>query len=158
MKSIVIIGKSNEGKSTTIKEICKRLNPSKVWGLKPDSNNYKNSLLKDADVEDIHDNTFIIKVNEQNVLISAGAPTEQEVKITILIDICIELEIEIHLAVVAKRSRERKQGFNTLQELEKFGEVILTERISKIEETNYRSSPEWLDRIERIENTVLSNL
>jgi nicotinamide riboside kinase len=33
MKYALIIGASENGKSTTINEVCKRLKPSKVWEL-----------------------------------------------------------------------------------------------------------------------------
>jgi ABC-type multidrug transport system ATPase subunit len=87
MKSILIIGTADAGKSTTMREVCRRLKPTKVYKLLPDTKIHKNSKLQDSDVEKIFNNTFIIEVKEKLILVVAGAPTEQRIRLKILIEI-----------------------------------------------------------------------
>jgi hypothetical protein len=153
MNSILIKGKADEGKSTTIREICKSLNPERVWELI-----YDKKELKETTVGEIFNNTYVIQVGGKKILIAAGAPTEQKIRITLLIKICVELEVEIDFAIVAKRSAERRKGFDTINELKNFGEIILIDKISKIPGEDFKQSQEWNDRISKIKKIVLESL
>ncbi|WP_237275667.1 hypothetical protein [Tenacibaculum ovolyticum] len=159
MKSILIIGTKDGGKSTTITEICKRLKPSEVYKL--DTSEKK--LVK-ANVTNIFNNTFIIKVNGKYILVVAGAPTEQNIMLKILIQITIELNIKISFLIVAKRTSERKKGFNTNEDIDVFTTLIHTERLDRIslkdqnDLTSFKQNKDWIDRINKLEKLVIENI
>ena len=67
MKSILIVGASNAGKSTTAYEICSQLKPNKVYRL-----NITNETLIESDLKAIFNNTFIIEVNGKSSLARIG--------------------------------------------------------------------------------------
>ncbi|MEO8759755.1 MAG: hypothetical protein ABI388_01950 [Bacteroidia bacterium] len=157
-KSILIIGASNGGKSTTMQAVCKKLNPTKVFKLCPNVDNYKESSIEISTLDHIFNDTFIIEVNAQFVLVCAGAPTEQKIKITILIDICIEINIDISFFLVSMRSFEKKEGYKTQIELSNKSHIILTERIYRINDDDYKNTNEWKDRINRITKLILENI
>lgn len=148
MKSILIIGTSNAGKSTTAQEVCKQLKPDKVFSL-----NIAKKKIKDAKIENIFNNTFIIELNGKLILVVAGATTEQCFKITVIIEVCIKLKLDISFALVSMRSFERMEGFDTKNQLASISEIILEERIYKIE-GDYRNTKEWKNRIEKIVNLI----
>jgi adenylate kinase len=66
MKSILIIGTSDGGKSTIITELCKKLKPTEVHKL-----NTSERKIETAEVTDIFNNTFIIKVKGKFILVVA---------------------------------------------------------------------------------------
>lgn len=151
MKYILIRGTANSGKSTTMNEVCKRLNPNSIKKLK------ENSFVDcDTDVN-IFNDTFLITYKNRNILVVAGAPTEQNRKITTIIKICVTLKIEISIALVSMRSVERKKDYDTPAELEKNGTCLLDERIWKIE-GDYKESKKWNDRIENIVSLINKNI
>jgi len=158
MKSILIIGTADAGKSTTIREVCKRLKPTKVFKLITDTNDYKNSNLKEAKVEDIFNDTFIVKVKDKLILVIAGAPTEQRITLTVLIDICISINVEISFSLVSKRLTERIKGFDTVTELKGKSEIISSQRIDRIPDETFKDSQEWNDRIDSIVKLIRKNL
>lgn len=159
MKSILIIGKANEGKSSTIKEVCKMLNPTKVYKL-----NTTEKKLEIAEVDNICNGTFIIEVNEKLILVVAGAPPEQGIFLRDLIEICIEINIKISFLLVSKRTSERKEGFNTKKDLNDFSELIYSERINRIllvnknDKDSYKQDLNWKNRINKIHELVLKNI
>ncbi|PXX23721.1 hypothetical protein [Arenibacter sp. ARW7G5Y1] len=158
MKSLIIKGTSNEGKSTTVRELCKSLNPEGIWKLEMDTSSYSESLLVESELSNIFNNTFVIQINGQLVLVCAGAPTEQSIKITVIIDICLEIGLKIKFAIVSMRSSERKKGFDTPTELENISEFLKIERIHKIKVDNFMESQEWKNRIENLKNYILSEI
>lgn len=153
MKYLLVIGTKDAGKSTTIYEVCKTLNPSKVWKL-----DIGQKQLRPAALDNIFNDTFLIEVNGKMILAVAGAPTEQGVKITIIIKILIELNIHISFALVAMRSQERKAGFDTEKELQLFGDCVLAERIYQVPGDDFASNKEWLARISKYAQIVLQNI
>lgn len=157
MNSILIVGKRDEGKSTTIQKVCEELNPSEVLKLHVNRDNLGGNTIKSALVSDIANNSFIIKVKGKYILVSAGAPSEQKISITEQLEVCATIGIEISFLIVAKRHSERVKGINTSDELKKLGEIVLTERIIKID-GDFRRTKEWNDRIKRIVDAVLNNL
>lgn len=151
MKYILVRGTANSGKSTTMNEVCKRLNPVIIKKLK------NNSFVEsDKDVKILND-TFLITYKSKNILVVAGAPTEQNRKITDIIKICINLNIEIEIALVSMRSVERKENYDTPSELKKIGTCILDEQIWKIE-GEYSESKKWNNRIENIISLINQNI
>lgn len=158
MKSILIIGASNAGKSTTIREVCKRLKPTKVYRLYADKVTLENSRIELSDIQKIFNDTFIIEVKGKLVLVVAGAPTEQNIKITILIEICIKIEIDITFLLVSMRSFEKREGFDTPNELKAKSEIILTEKIYRIDDDKFENNIEWNNRIDKIVNTLKTNI
>lgn len=159
MKSIIIRGRSGDGKSTTARELCKSLNPEEVWRLNINHHIHSESKLTDATVSNIFDNTFIIQVKGHLILICAGAPTEQYIRILILIQICVEyLKLKIDFVIVSMRSVERKKGFNTPVELAEKSTVVHRERIEKIEGEDFLETQEWKNRIEKLKNIILRGL
>lgn len=159
MKSILIIGKKDGGKSTTIAEICKRLKPSEVYKL--DTNQKK--LIK-ASLTDIFNNTFIIKVRGRYILVVSGAPTEQNIALKLIIKITIELNIEISFLIVAKRTSERKDGFNTDKDISDASTLIHTEKLNKIslkdpnDSLSFKQNKDWIDRINKLEQHIVENI
>lgn len=159
MKSILIIGTSDGGKSTTITELCKKLKPTEVCKL-----NTSQRKIETAEVTDIFNNTFIIKVKGKYILVVAGAPTEQNIKLKVLIQITIELNIEISFLIVAKRTSERKNGFNTLEDINNSSKLLHTEKLKRIPLTNkndlnsFKENQDWIDRINRLEKIIIENL
>jgi len=159
MKSILIIGTRDGGKSTTITEICKMLKPSKVHSL-----NLTEKKLKTADVKDIYNNTFIIEVKGKLILVVAGAPTEQQVTLKVIIEICLEINLEISFLIVAKRTSERINGFNTLNDINEFSQLLHTERVNLIELTDkndlesFKQNQLWKNRIEKLTKIVQDNI
>jgi hypothetical protein len=159
MKSILIIGTRDGGKSTTITEVCKMLNPTKVYKL-----NTVEKKMKIAKVEDIFNNSFIIVVNGKYILVVAGAPTEQNITLKILIEICIQIDIKISFLLVSKRTSERKDGFDTNKDINDFSKLIHTEKISPfpltdINNTNsFKQNLNWKNRITKISNLILENI
>jgi|UPI00050A030B adenylate kinase family enzyme len=157
MKSILIIGASNAGKSTTAREVCKRLKPTKVYKLKADKNDLIQSQINISTVDNIFNDTFIIEVKNKLILVVSGAPTEQNIKITILIKICIEIGIDISFALVFMRSFEKRNGFSTQNELEKLSEIIYTEKIYRIN-GDFENSEEWNKRVNKIVELINDNI
>lgn len=158
MKSILLIGTKDSGKSTTVREVCRRLNPTKVYKLSPNKENLENSSIKLSEIDEIYNNTFIIEVQGKWILVVAGAPTEQGIRITVIIEICIKIKIDISFAIVSMRSSERTEGFATETELENKSEIILKEWISKISGEEYMKSNEWVKRIDRLSDIVIMNI
>lgn len=151
MKSILIVGTSNSGKSKTIQEICYQLNPKYVFKL-----DLKTRELNIAEVKSIHNDTFIIEINNKKILIVAGATTEQGYTIVSIVEICKSLKIEVLMAIVSMRAFERKPGFDTKKQLKSISEIILVERIDKII-GDYRGSDKWNNRIKKILNLIIDN-
>lgn len=158
MNSILIIGESNAGKSSTMSAVCKKLKPSKVFRLIADTTNYQKSRLEEATVDEIFNNTFIIEVQGKFILVCAGAPTEQGILITVLIEICIKINIKISFSLVSMRSFEKKECFDTPKQLASKSDIILTERIYRINNDNYKKTSEWNNRIKNIANLTMENL
>lgn len=158
MKSILVIGASSAGKSSTMSGVCKKLNPSKVYHLKINREDHYNSKLTTANVEDIYNNTFVIEVNGKLILVCAGAPTEQHFTITIILEVCVKIGIEISFAIVSMRSFERKEGFDTLSELGRKSTILLSERIYRIANDKYEETAEWKNRINKIVKLILENI
>lgn len=158
MKSILVIGASSAGKSSTMSGVCKKLNPSKVYHLKINREDHYKSELIEANVDDIFNNTYVIEVNGKLILVCAGAPTEQNFTITIILEVCVKIGINIFFAIVSMRSFERKKDFNTLAELEKKSTILLSERIYRIADDDFKETDEWKNRIDKIVKIILENL
>ncbi|MBY0244896.1 MAG: hypothetical protein K2Q03_05520 [Sphingobacteriaceae bacterium] len=158
MKSILIIGTADAGKSTTMREVCRRLKPTNVYKLLPDTKIHKNSTLQDSDVEKIFNDTFIIKIKEKLILVVAGAPTEQRIRLKILIEICIEINIEISFFLVSKRLTERISGFDTVTELADKSQILLSKRIYRISGEKFMDEKEWNERIDSIVTLINKNI
>ena len=158
MKSILVIGASSAGKSSTMSGVCKKLNPSKVYHLKINREDHYKSELIEAHVDEVYNNTYVIEVNGKLILVCAGAPTEQNFTITIIIDVCIKIGIDISFAIVSMRSFERKNGFDTLSELGRKSTILLSERIYRIADNDYKETAEWKNRIDKIVKIILENI
>ena len=159
MKSILIIGTKDGGKSTTITEVCKLLNPSNVYKL-----NTVEKKIETAKVNDIFNNTFIIEINGKFILIVAGAPTEQDIQLKFLIEICIEIGIKISFLLVAKRTSERKKDFDTKKDINDYSTLIHTEiitpvpLINKNDVNSFKQDLNWKNRITKISKLILENI
>ena len=139
MKYVLIRGAKDDGKSTTIDSVCKQLKPSRIQRL---NINEENLEIVDNTI-DIQNGTFIIEVNGKIILVVAGTPTEQKITITVIIEIVIKLKIKIDYAIVAIRSFEKKDGFDTGNELAKYGDCILEERIYRIDDDKNHDDENW---------------
>jgi hypothetical protein len=152
IKSLIIRGSQNSGKSTTIQEVCKRLNPAKVYKL-----SFDKKILKESTVDSILNGTYIIHVEREILLVIAGAPTEQKKTIKMILELCIELQIEISFVLVARRYAEHK-GFDTTGELKQYTTLLKPIKIEKISGSNFIQDDEWLKRIAKIVKIISDNL
>jgi len=154
MNYILIVGTAHSGKSTTINEVCRRLPKTSISQITPAPNGFNTEPFPLN--EPFQDGSFLLTVNGKNVLVVVGAPTEQEIPIKLFIDF---FQHQITLAVIAKRLFERRKGFNTVQELNNSGwHNILEERIIRINNNDYKNSTTWETRINKIVQTILTNL
>ncbi|MDR1698810.1 MAG: hypothetical protein LBR75_03185 [Prevotellaceae bacterium] len=162
VKSLIIRGAQNSGKSITIQEVCKCLNPSEVYKL-----NFERKTLEELEISEIFNGTYIIKVENEFILIIAGAPTEQKYSITTILCICIEIckerQIQISFILSARRFAERKgfdttgKLFNTTGELTEYTTLLKTIDIKSIGK-DYKNSEKWDKRIEEIVQIIHNNL
>lgn len=159
MKYLLITGSKDSGKSTTIQELCRQLNPKEVFRLNISNNSEEKSELIQSQVELIFNNVFILKINDGlSVLVVAGCPTEIDIKIEKIMEICKSLGLNISIAIVAKRLFERKLGFNTPDELSSVGTFIHEELINRINDIPFSESESWKKRILRLKSIVLKNI
>ena len=158
MNAIIITGKKDSGKSTTIQEICKNIKPQKIWRISVNQENPENSSLIECQISDIYNNTFVILKNNLYILIIAGCPTENNINFTLVFEVCIKLELSISFVIAAKRTREVKNGFNTKIEIENFGFVTFEEWIERIENSNFMETTEWKNRIDKLTSIVLQKI
>ena len=156
MEYILIVGASHAGKSSTVNEVCKRLNPEKVLQLRGDDSNKRFEEVDDN--LPIKNGTYLILVKGKSILIVAGSPTEQCITITVIIEICIRLKIKIDFIFVVMRLFEKKEGYDTPNELKKIGNCIYQETIYRIQSDKYKETKEWQGRIEKILKTIQSSL
>jgi len=147
----------NAGKSSTITAICKNFNINSYQRITLDANG-KLKIQNDTS-NNFGNGTFIINVNGSNILIVAGAPTEQKITIILILIFIRELQIEISIALISVRSREVLAGFDTVSELENLGHVcILREEIIRIDTDDYTLTSAWQDRIGRISDLISRNI
>ncbi|MCA4792694.1 hypothetical protein [Myroides odoratimimus] len=160
-KSILIIGKEDEGKSTTIREVVRRLEPSHIWKVSIEKDSKGTVIVKskqEVGVDDIINGTYVIEVNGICILVIAGSPTEQKFKFMDIYEACLKECPNILIILCAKRTKELKEGFNTVTDLEAISEIIHREQLIKIEDDNFRSSPLWEERIRRLVGLIEDNL
>jgi hypothetical protein len=148
MKYILIRGGSRNGKSTTIDAIAKKLKPSKVWQL-----NSQGIFISVSVEVDIKNGTYIIEVNGVIILVVAGSPTEQDITITVLIEIALKQNFNLKILIVAMRTFELKDNFDTPKELEKLATKISEEKIYRINE-DLKTSIEFKNRISKYTNLI----
>lgn len=153
MNTLIIIGKMNCGKSTTIRSICKELKSEKVYKLKFEPE----IKLEESDVCNIHNDVFILEKDNKNILVVSGAPTELNISFTKIYEACLFLKRSISFAIIAKRTSERKKGYNTISEVKNAGFInIIEEKIQSINESNFEETEEWKNRIEKLTKIVLN--
>lgn len=69
------------------------------------------------------------------------------------------IQVEIAFAIISVRSREVLAGFDTTNELNKFGhECILEEEIIRIDSDDYALTTKWRDRVKRIVELINQNV
>ena len=153
MKSILLKGTKDAGKSTTLREVCKRLKPTKVYKL-----NTSDGKIELSGIDNIFNETYIIEVQGKWIVVVAGAPTEQNRRITIIIEICIKIKTDISFLLVSMRSFEKRKGFKTQEELDSKSEILLSEIICKIDDDDFMNTTEWNHRVDKIVEIVKSNI
>lgn len=154
MKHILIRGQANSGKSTTIREICELLKPDNIWQVDIWADVPKKLATSTANIQN---GTYLIEVNGKFILIIAGSPTEQLMKVSEIIGLCQQLA-NIEIVIVAMRSFERRKGHNTPEELKKLGILIYDELIEEIKGDDFQTTPEWKNRINQLIKLVKDNL
>ena len=157
MKYILLKGKMNAGKSETITSVCKNFDVNSCQRI---SLNAEGELIiKNDSSENFGNGTFIINVNGSNILIVAGAPTEQKITITIMLKVLAQIQVEIVFAIISVRSREVLAGFDTANELNKLGhECVLEEEVIRIDSDDYSVTTNWRDRVKRIVELINQNV
>lgn len=154
MQYVLIVGGQDAGKSTTVDAICKALHPTNALCFNRRSEEFEFVALP----VDIINGTYVIEVLGKCILVVAGAPTEQRIRITALIEMCVKIKIKIDFAVVVMRSYERMKGYDTQSELKKYGDCVLEERITRIERDDFKETKEWQDRITKIVDHILASI
>ena len=155
INSIIIRGYRESGKSTTIREVCRKLEPTKVCSLHLRK---KQIAANEKSIEDIHNGTHILEVKGKTILVVAGAPTEQNVTITRIFEICSELNIPIDFIICAMRSKEIKKSFATVHEIKKISTLIDPFYTCKIDGDDFLKSDKWKEWISKIYKTINDNL
>lgn len=158
MNSLLIVGAKSAGKSTTIDAICHALNPSNVKYLAP-FNDIENARFENGNETTIMENgTYICEVDGKIILVSAGSPTEQDISISTLFEICKILDIQVDFAIVAMRSFEKKEGFDTRRELSSLGEKVFEKKIFRINQYEFRKTDEWKQRVVSFVKLIKENI
>lgn len=157
MKHIVLIGSREAGKSSTVDAIVKQLNPSKVYSIDVGGKT-ATELAISSDTE-LMNGTYVIEVNNKLILICAGAPSEQNIRIFVIISTAQAIfDNKISFAIVSKRQRETLSEFDKLNAL---SECVRTERIKRIPGTTtetFKSDSRFLERVKCLYDIVLKNL
>lgn len=155
MKYIIVKGKANEGKTTTIAQVVKELNPIEIKSIIFDED--EAIRLVELNLSEVLENgLYLIKTNNLVIIIVIGAPTEIDIPISIIFNKILELKVNIDFAIIAVRERE-KDGFNSRQELQKFGAEIYFEHIEKIPVIDFKNTEDWKNRVKRILNSIEEN-
>jgi len=158
MKYILIIGSKDSGKSTSLNAICKELKPSRIFVLRKGSEP-EFAFFEEVDKSEvIYNGTYIIEVKETLILIMAGSPTEQDVKVTTIFEICNRLQMTINFALIAMRSFEKRAGYDTKKELELLGKTVLVEKIYRINDSEFDKTNIWKSRIDKIIKFINENI
>jgi hypothetical protein len=155
--SVIVRGKKNSGKSTTIQEVCRKIYENSkdaklcrldIWAEK----------ICDCSIANITNGTYIVSVKEKNILIIAGAPTEQGKTVIELFDCCKKLGIPIAFILSAMRSREVLPKFDTINQIKKISTLLDVIVIDFVEEKEFKKSPEWQARIDKIVKLVTEHI
>lgn len=148
---ILLKGKMDSGKSTTVREVLKKINIKSLVRINynPAENIFTRSL---ASISNLENESYIIELeNTTYILVMAGAPTEQKFTVTQLVNfVSNNININISLLIISMRSRENINGFNTEKELEQIGHPLLVEEINRIDDINFMKNNVWISRISRI--------
>lgn len=146
MKYIIVKGNQNSGKHTTIKEVCRQLNPDRV--LKATVNEDGSVKLHDVyTVENMQDKTYILHTKGKKVLVLAGTPTQQQLTVSRIVSCIKAASLHIDFAIVAVSTYERMKGFATCNELSALGSHVTDIKVSFIPSHRYAISQEWQKRI-----------
>ncbi len=157
MRYIVIKGAKSAGKAETINEVCKRLKPEAVRKIYfPESGNVFLEQVKST--TDLSDGTFVITVRKKNILVVAGAPTEQRKRITSIIESVLRLNLRPDFAIIAVRGLEKLKDFATTKELESYGKCVYETKIWRIPSHKYNLTEEWNKRISYLTAITLHNI
>ncbi|WP_294820581.1 hypothetical protein [uncultured Flavobacterium sp.] len=156
MKYIIIKGSKSSGKSATVKDICRRLNPSSIKKLC--INEAGIIELRTLAISDIEKDNYILKVKKRTILVVACAPTEQRKKISDIVLSIHSLNIFPEMAIIAMSGIEKLKDFATAKELEKFGECIHETKIWRIPSNQFHKTEEWDNRISQLTTLTLKNI
>jgi hypothetical protein len=157
MRYVIVKGGKSSGKATTIKEVCRRLSPEKIYGVNHlEDNNVQLNRIESVDA--LIDGTYIITVNKKNILIVSGSPTQQKRTITSIIESVKNIDCNPEFALVAMSGLEKLKDFNTPGELENFGKCILETKIWRIPAHKFTATEEWKKRITYLTAVTLHNI
>ncbi|AWH85258.1 hypothetical protein HYN59_09060 [Flavobacterium album] len=156
MKYIIIKGSKSSGKSATVKDICKRLNPSSIKQLCIDDSAI--ATLRPIGIADLDKDNYLLTVKKRSILVVASAPTEQRKKISDIVFALHSLNIFPELAIIAMSGIEKLKDFATAKELEKFGECVHETKIWRIPSNQFHKTEEWDERISHLTTLTLKNI
>jgi len=156
MKYIIIKGSKGSGKTATVRDICKRLNPSTVKQLSFETSG--KPVLRPMAITDLDKDNYILKVKKRIILVVACAPTEQRKKISDIVAAIHSLDIFPEMAIIAMCGIEKLKDFATAKELEKLGECIHETKIWRIPSNQYHKTEEWDTRISSLTSLALKNM
>lgn len=156
MKYIIIKGSKNSGKYITVRDTCRRLNPSSIEQLYID--NAGKAMLHPVSISDLEKDNYLLKIRKKNILVVASAPTEQRKRITSIIQAIHSLDIYPEFAIIAMSGIEKLKDFATAKELEKYGECIYETKIWRIPSNQFKKTEEWDNRISSLTAVTLKNI
>lgn len=146
MKYIIVRGNTNSGRHTTIKEVCRRMNPDKVFRINIDGQNVLR-MHRLYEVNDMQRQTYLLEARGKKVLVLAGPPTEQDMNVSRLISVIKREGIPIDLAIVAVNTYEKRKGFSTGKELQSLGSYVTDVKVNFIPSHRYATTDEWHKRV-----------
>jgi molybdopterin-guanine dinucleotide biosynthesis protein len=157
MKSVLILGKTGSGKTSTIEEVCKRLCPTEVYKLCFDTEGYSEFAKGKYNAEKLDHHTCIIDVRGKLILIIDKALDEKTMRLKSLLDFCTEINIDIAFLLRSETQTEQISETDT-DPLPDTIEILASVPIDKIPVDDFINHQEWNNRVDSIVSLIEENI
>lgn len=157
MKSVLILGKTGSGKTSTIEEVCRRLYPTEVYKLCFDAEGYSEFAKGKYDAEKLNHHTCIIDVKGKLILIIDKALDEKTMRLRSLLDFCTEINIDIAFLLMSETQTEQISETDT-DPLPDTIEILASVPIDKIPVDDFINHQEWNNRVDSIAALIEENI
>jgi excinuclease UvrABC helicase subunit UvrB len=155
MKSVLILGKTGSGKTSTIEEVCRRLCPTEVYKLCFDTEGYSEFAKGKYNAEKLDHHTCIIDVRGKLILIIDKALDEKTMRLKSLLDFCTEINIDIAFLL---RSETLTEQISETDPLPDTIEILASVPIDKIPADDFINHQEWNNRVDSIAALIEENI